>query len=85
MPAVIELDFFHALAWDGVNTESGTSVTIEQGNLVRTGREIEVYDWESGSYRDMEVESINRIGNSVEMELYDNESGEVGTYEFDGD
>lgn len=71
------------LAWDGVDTDSGQSVTIEQGNLVRTGNEIEIYDWDSGTYRSMEVESIDRTGSTVEMELYDNETGETRTFEFE--
>lgn len=82
--SVIVLSSFtvQALAWDGVDTESGNSVTIEQGNLVRTGNEIELYDYESGSYKSMEVESIDRVGGTVEMELYDNETGETRTFEF---
>lgn len=72
-----------AKAWDGVNTETGNEVTIEQGNLVRTGRDIELYDSNSGQYIDMSVESINRVGNSVEIEMYNNETGETQTYEFD--
>jgi hypothetical protein len=72
-----------ANAWDGVNTETGDEVVIEKGNLVRTGRDIEVYDSNSGEYIDMSVESMTRSGNSVEIELYNSETGETQTYEFD--
>lgn len=72
-----------AHAWDGVNTETGNEVVIEKGNLVRTGRDIEVYDSNSGEYIDMSVESMTRTGNSVEIELYNSDTGETQTYEFE--
>lgn len=73
----------NSLAWDGVDTESGNDVEIGSGNLVRPGRDIEVYDYGSGSYRDVEVQSIRRSGSSVEVEVYDNESGEYRTFEME--
>ena len=73
----------NSLAWDGVDTESGNDVEIGSGNLVRPGRDIEVYDYGSGSYRDVEVQSIRRSGSSVEVEVYDNESGEHRTFEME--
>ena len=36
------------LAWDGTNTTTGTSIEIERGQIVRSGRTIEVYDSERG-------------------------------------
>ncbi|NMN69458.1 MULTISPECIES: DUF5334 family protein [unclassified Rhizobium] len=72
-----------ALAWDGVDTETGSAVEIGKGNLVRTGRTIEIYDQEAGEYRDVDVESIQRNGSSVEIEVYDTESGEYRTLEMD--
>ena len=74
-----------AAAWDGVDAESGDSVEIERGNLVREGRDIEVYDYGSGEYRDVTVEDINRSGSSIEIEVYDNDSGEYRTFEMEDD
>lgn len=71
------------LAWDGYDYENGDYVEIEKGNLVRTGEEIEYYDYDSGEYRYGDVESINRYGSSVEIEIYDQESGEYRTFEMD--
>lgn len=70
-------------AWDGVDSESGGSVEIGKGNLVRSGRTIEVYDTDAGEYRDVEVQSIRRFGSSVEVEVYDSDSGEYRTFEMD--
>lgn len=70
-------------AWDGVDSGTGGSVEIGQGNLVRSGRTIEVYDADAGEYRDVEVQSIRRFGGSVEVEVYDSDSGEYRTFEMD--
>jgi hypothetical protein len=75
----------NAVAWDGVDSSTGDAVEIGKGNLVRRGETIEIYDSSSGSYRDVDVESIRRSGNSVEVEVYDNESGEYRTFEMESD
>lgn len=70
-------------AWDGTDAESGQSVEIGKGNLVRSGRDIEIYDSGAGEYRDVTVESIRRFGSTVEVEVYDNESGKYRTLEME--
>lgn len=72
-------------AWDGVDSSSGDAVEIGKGNLVRRGETIEIYDYGSGEYRDVDVESIERSGDTVEVEVYDSESGEYRTFEMEGD
>jgi len=72
-----------ALAWDGVDSDSGGAVEIGKGNLVRSGETIEIYDDDAGEYRDVDVQSIERSGSSVEIEVYDNDSGEYRTFEMD--
>lgn len=72
-----------AFAWSGYDYESGASVEIEKGNLVRSGRDIEIYDYGTGEYREVTVESIRRYGRKVEIEVTDNETGEERTLEMD--
>jgi hypothetical protein len=74
-----------ASAWDGTDQDSGAMVEIERGQLVRSGQDIEVYDYEKGEYVDVEVQSISRIGNTVEIEVTDSETGEYRTLEMDTD
>lgn len=74
-----------AVAWDGVDANSGASVEIERGNLVRSGEEIQVYDNETGEYHDVTVESIDRAGSTVEVEVYDHDAGENRTLEMDSE
>ncbi|RVG58500.1 hypothetical protein CN175_15970 [Sinorhizobium meliloti] len=71
------------LAWDGVDNATGSSVEIGKGNLVRPGRDIEIYDSGAGGYRDVEVQSIRRSGGAVEVEVYDPSSGEYRVLEME--
>ena len=73
-----------AVAWDGTNTVTGSSVEIERGQLVRSGRTIEVYDSTEG-YNEYDVDSIRRYGRTVEIEATDSATGESTTLEMDGD
>ncbi|MBY6208734.1 MULTISPECIES: DUF5334 family protein [Halomonas] len=72
-----------AVAWDGFDWETSSDITIESGNLVRPGEEIEYYDWEASEYRYGEVDRINSRGNSVEVEIYDYDTGEYRTFDMD--
>lgn len=67
-----------AIAWDGFDHQSGNYIEIEGGNLVRTGRDIEIFD-----YQDVEVTNIDRYGSTVEVEVFDYEKGEYRTFEMD--
>lgn len=66
-------------AWEGYDYEAGEYIEIEEGNLVRSGEEIEVYHQDSGEYNYEEVESVS----SDELETYDYETGEYHTYEME--
>jgi hypothetical protein len=73
----------HAIAWDGYDYQNGTYVEIERGNLVRSGNDIEVYDYSTGEYHNMTIENINRYGRSVEIEVYDWNNDEYRTLDMD--
>ncbi len=72
-----------ANAWDGYDWESGSYVEIDKGNLVREGRDIEIYDYGTGEYRDVTVEDMRSTGSGVEVEVYDNESGKSRVLDMD--
>lgn len=74
-----------ASAWDGTNSNTGSSVEIERGQLVRPGRTIDVYDSGAGEYKEYDVDSIRRSGSTVEIEATDSATGESTTLEMDGD
>lgn len=66
-------------AWDGYDYEKGAYIEIEKGNLVRSGEDIEIYDYSDGTYKDVEVESVD----SDEVEVYDSDTGEYRTFEME--
>lgn len=67
------------MAWDGTDSNTGESIEIEKGNLVRSGLDIEVYHSDKGEYKTYEVESVS----SGEVEVYDYDSGEYKTFDMD--
>ena len=72
------------LAWDGYDWDSGHYVEIGKGNLVRSGRDIEIYDYADGKYKDVEVQSIRKTySGKVEVEVYDPQSRKNRTLEMD--
>lgn len=73
----------NCLAWDGYDYDSGSHIEIGEGNLVRQGSDIEIYDYSTGEYRDVEVHSVREYGGSVEVEVYDHETGEYRELEMD--
>ena len=72
-----------AFAWDGYDYESGSYVEIDKGNLVRPGKDIEVYDYGTSEYKDVEVQSIRDSGSGTEVEVYDYDTGEYRTLDMD--
>lgn len=71
-----------AVAWDGTDTSTGSSVEIDKGQLVRPGRSIDVEDSEDG-LKTYDVLSIRRIGPTVEVEVFDPDSGDIKTLDMD--
>ena len=74
---------FNSFSWDGYDYGRGSYIEIGSGNLVRPGREIEIYDYGSNQYKYVDVESINSYGNTVEVEVYDYNDGLYRTFEMD--
>lgn len=70
-------------AWDGYDYQKGQFIEIEKGNLVRSGREIEVFDYSEG-YKTYEVESINsRAFGGTEIDVRDPGTGETRTFDME--
>lgn len=70
-------------AWDGFDYQTGGYVEIESGNLVRPGKEIEVFDYNTGSYKYYDVESVNSTGSGAEVEVYDYNTGEYKSFDME--
>lgn len=79
-PAIVVISLLvggPGFAWEGTDTGTGNTVEIEKGQTVREGREIEVYDYGSGSYRSVDVDSVRQSGGSVEIEGTDSSGKSV--------
>lgn len=76
---------FPVIAWDGYDYETGSYIEIEKGNLVREGEDIEIYDYGTGEYKNVEVQDIDSFGSTVEVEVYDYDTGEYRTFEMEKD
>jgi pyruvate/2-oxoglutarate/acetoin dehydrogenase E1 component len=74
---------FPAFAWDGYDYQKGSYVEIEKGNLVRPGKDIEIYNYSTGEYKDVEVQSIHGSGSGAEVEVYDYDTSEYRTLDMD--
>jgi pyruvate/2-oxoglutarate/acetoin dehydrogenase E1 component len=80
---ILLLSSSRIFAWDGYDYEKGTYVEIDKGNLVRAGKDIEIYDYSTGQYKDVEVQSIRGSGSSTEVEIYDYSTGEFRTLDME--
>ena len=65
-----------SFAWSGYDYETGSYIEIGSGNLVREGESIEIYDYDDGSYHDVDVQEMN----NNEITVYDNETEEDRTF-----
>jgi hypothetical protein len=72
-----------ALSWDGTDRETGDAIEIEKGQLVRTGNDIEYFDYGSGGYKTGAINSITRTGSYVEIQVEDSDTGETRTLDMD--
>ena len=70
-------------AWGGYDLKTGACVEIGKGNLVRRGRDIEIYDCKDGKYKIVNVKSISKVGGSVEIEVYDYEKNKIRILEME--
>jgi hypothetical protein len=80
--ACLLLSSLSLFAWDGYDYDKSNYVAIEKGNLVRSGKEIQYYDYENGEYKNAYVDRIRDSGNKVELEVTDSDTGESRTFEM---
>jgi hypothetical protein len=72
-----------SLAWDGYDYANGTYIEIEKGNNVKAGKDIEIFDYATGQYRDVQVESVRGSGSNTEVEVFDYTTGEFRTLDME--
>jgi hypothetical protein len=70
-------------AWDGVNTESGNSITIDDSVAIAEGNDIQIMDADSKAQRGVTITTIAQTDSVIEITVVDNTSGETQIYDFD--
>jgi hypothetical protein len=72
------------LAWGGYDYDNKTFVEVGKENLVRPGREIEIYDYNAGEYRVVKVKPVKPLRYNIRVEVTDTETGETRTFLMEG-
>lgn len=67
---------------EGYDWDTKNFVEIES-KWLSEGDNVEMYDHNTNSYHDVEVQSIDRFGLTVEAEVYDNTTGEYRTIDLE--
>ena len=79
LPIFIFLFFYfldsYAFSWGGLESETGKRISIDEGNLVREGLTIEVFDEDSGEYVLARVDSLDYSSFGAELSLEFDENG----------
>lgn len=72
-----------ALAWDGVNIESGDVITIEDGVAIAEGNNIKIMAADSKAQRSVTITTITQTDEAIEITVVDDTSGETQIFDFD--
>lgn len=63
-------------AWAGYEESTNIAIDIPPGNLVRIGREIDVFDFKTNKYHPCEVIFVDDIFSGTRLEVRDLETGQ---------
>lgn len=66
----------NAFAWAGYEETTNIAIDIPPGNLVRIGRDIDIFDFKTNSYHPCEVIFLDDIFSGTRLEVKDLETNE---------
>lgn len=72
----------HAYAWDGVNVDTGTSISIEDGSDLSEGNTLDAIDDESGDQFQIVINSVSDINGGTEIEVTNTGNNQTEIYDF---
>ena len=70
-----------AFATDGVNTDTGDAVTVDDGTVFRVGDVVTLYDAE-GNEMNVEIKAVNDTADTLDIDVIDQDTGDSATIEF---
>jgi hypothetical protein len=71
-----------AFAWDGVNVDTGTSITIDDGSDLSEGNTLDAIDNESGDEFQIVIQSASDIDGGTEIQVTNTATNQTETYDF---
>jgi hypothetical protein len=70
-----------AKAMDGVNVDTGDTVTVDDGTVFKVGDTVSMFDSDGNEF-DVEVQAVTDKDTSISVDVVDPESGDGATVEF---
>lgn len=85
--ALLSFLFFttNVFAWSGFDNDNNATIDISEGNLVREGLTITIFDWSTDDYRDVEVINLESSFNGTRLEVFDKETGQKRVFEMEAE
>lgn len=71
-----------AFAWAGVNVDTGTSITIEDGSDLSEGNTLDAIDDESGDQFQIIIQSVSQTENGTEIQVINTANNQTEIYDF---
>ena len=72
----------YAFAWDGVNVDTGTSITIDDGSDLSEGNTVDAIDDETGEEFQFVIESASDIDGGTEIQVTNTTTNQTEIYDF---
>ena len=72
----------HAYAWDGVNIDTGTSITIDDGSDLSEGNTLDAFDGETGDEFQIIVDQTSQIDGGTEIQVTNATTNQTEIYDF---
>jgi len=70
-----------ALAKDGVNLDTGDTVTVDDNQDFNVGDVVAFFDAD-GNEVDVSIDKVNDTGDAIDVDVTDQDSGDTATFEF---
>lgn len=71
-----------AFAWDGVNVDTGNSITIDDGSDLSEGSTVDAVDDDSGDQFQIVVQSASAIDGGTEIQVTNTANNQTEIYDF---
>jgi len=72
----------HAFAWDGVNIDTGTSISIDDGSDLSEGTTLDAVDGETGDEFQIIIDQTSQIDGGTEIQVTNATTNQTEIYDF---